>query len=80
MGRADDPTRFKHSRDVGPHFGLTPKKYQSGELDVTGAVTKRGDRMVTPLRIYDEAIVERRFAPAIMLDGAAIKDRMMWQR
>lgn len=29
--------------------------------------------MVTPLRIYDEAIVERRFAPAIMLDGAAIK-------
>lgn len=42
----DDPTRFKHSREVGPHFGLTPKKYQSGELDVTGRITKVGDRMV----------------------------------
>jgi transposase len=42
----DDPSRFKRSRDVGPHFGLTPKKHQSGELDVTGAITKVGDRMV----------------------------------
>jgi transposase len=42
----DDPSRFKHSRDVGPHFGLTPRKYQSGEIDVTGAITKVGDRMV----------------------------------
>lgn len=42
----DDPTRFKHSRDVGPHFGLTPKKHQSGEVDVTGTITKVGDRMV----------------------------------
>lgn len=42
----DDPTRFKHSRDVGPHFGLTPRKYQSGEIDVTGSITKVGDRMV----------------------------------
>ena len=42
----DDPTRFKRSRDVGPHFGLTPRKYQSGELDVTGSITKVGDRMV----------------------------------
>ena len=52
----DDPTRFKHSRDVGPHFGLTPKKYQSGELDVTGAVTKRGDRMVRTA-LYEAASV-----------------------
>ena len=42
----DDPTRFRRSRDVGPHFGLTPRKYQSGELDVTGSITKVGDRMV----------------------------------
>jgi transposase len=26
----DNPARFKRSRDIGPHFGLTPKKYQSG--------------------------------------------------
>src|SRR6266446_5175265 len=27
----------------GAHFGLTPKKYQSGETDVTGRISKIGD-------------------------------------
>jgi hypothetical protein len=27
--------RFKSSKGVGAHFGLTPKKYQSGETDIT---------------------------------------------
>ena len=30
----DDPARFKSSKGVGAHFGLTPKKYQSGETDI----------------------------------------------
>jgi transposase len=42
----DDPTRFCKSRDVGPYFGLTPKKYQSGEVDWTGRISKVGDAMV----------------------------------
>jgi transposase len=41
-----DPARFRRSRDVGPHFGLRPRKYQSGEIDVTGSISKVGDRMV----------------------------------
>jgi transposase len=52
----DDPTRFRHSRDVGPHFGLTPRKYQSGELDVTGRISKVGDRMVRTA-LYEAASV-----------------------
>jgi transposase len=52
----DDPSRFRRSRDVGPHFGLTPKKYQSGELDVTGSITKVGDRMVRTA-LYEAASV-----------------------
>jgi transposase len=52
----DDPRRFKRSRDVGPHFGLTPKKYQSGELDVTGSISKVGDRMVRTA-LYEAASV-----------------------
>jgi transposase len=36
----DDPRRFRSSKTVGAHFGLTPKKYQSGETDVTGRITK----------------------------------------
>jgi transposase len=42
----DDPARFSRSRAVGAHFGLTPKKYQSGETDVTGGISKVGDAMV----------------------------------
>jgi transposase len=42
----DDPSRFKSSRRVGAHFGLTPKKYQSGETDVTGRISKIGDSAV----------------------------------
>ena len=39
----DEPGRFTRSRTVGAHFGLTPKKYQSGETDVTGGISKVGD-------------------------------------
>jgi transposase len=41
----DDPTRFGHSRDVGAHLGLTPRKYASGEIDRNGAISKSGDRL-----------------------------------
>jgi len=42
----DDPSRFGKSRTVGAYFGLTPKKYQSGETDRDGGVSKAGDTMV----------------------------------
>ena len=42
----DDPARFKTSKGVGAHFGLTPKKYQSGETDITGRISKIGDEKV----------------------------------
>lgn len=42
----DDPTRFGKSSTVGAYFGLTPKKYQSGETDRDGGITKVGDAMV----------------------------------
>lgn len=42
----DDPTRFKRSRTVAAHFGLTPRRYQSGEHDNPGRISKAGDRDV----------------------------------
>jgi transposase len=42
----DDPARFKKSKMVGAHFGMTPKKYQSGETDITGRISKLGDKSV----------------------------------
>jgi transposase len=52
----DDPARFGRSRAVGAHFGLTPKKYQSGETDVTGSISKVGDAMVRTA-LYEAANV-----------------------
>ncbi len=42
----DDPGRFRRSRDVGAHFGLTPKRHQSGEVDRSGHISKTGDAQV----------------------------------
>ena len=50
----DDPARFSRSRTVGAHFGLTPKRYQSGETDVIGRITKVGDGMVRSI-LYEAA-------------------------
>src|ERR1700760_4315030 len=52
----DDPDRFRSSRMVGAHFGLTPKKYQSGETDVTGRISKIGDGTVRTM-LYEAANV-----------------------
>lgn len=40
----DDPMRFAHSRSVGPHLGLVPRTFQSGESEWRGKITKRGDK------------------------------------
>jgi transposase len=42
----DDPGRFARSKAVGAYFGLVPRKYQSGEIDRTGRITKVGDAMM----------------------------------
>ena len=42
----DDPARFTSSKQAGAHFGLTPKKHQSGETDYTGRISKIGDSSV----------------------------------
>jgi len=39
----DDPHRFKQSRTVGAHFGLTPRRSQSGEIDIDGHISRAGD-------------------------------------
>ena len=42
----DDPDRFRRSRDVGAHLGMTPRKYASGETDRNGGISKVGDAAV----------------------------------
>jgi transposase len=42
----DEPRRFRSSRTVAAHFGLTPRRYQSGETDNPGRISKAGDPAV----------------------------------
>jgi transposase len=52
----DIPERFPRSRAVGAHFGLVPRKYQSGTTDRNGRITKAGDAMVRTA-LYEAANV-----------------------
>src|SRR5262250_426480 len=52
----DDPGRFRRSRDIGAYLGLVPRRYQSGEVDYTGSISKCGDRRVRTL-LYEAANV-----------------------
>jgi transposase len=45
----DDPLRFRKSRDVGVHIGLTPRRFSSGEVDRSGAITKCGNSALRTL-------------------------------
>jgi len=45
----DEPSRFRSAKDVGAYFGLTPKRWQSGEtIDRQGRISKMGDKDVCP--------------------------------
>lgn len=52
----DDPSRFSSSADVAVYLGLTPRRYQSGEQDYQGRISKRGDS-VTRLHLVQAATV-----------------------
>lgn len=70
----DDPARFKSSKQVGPHFGLTPKKYQSGETDYNGRISKIGDASVrTALYEAANVILTRPLKGATSLKSWAMK-------
>jgi transposase len=50
----DTPDRFKRSRSVGAYIGLTSRRYQSGDIDYGGRISKRGDRMLRTV-LYEAA-------------------------
>jgi transposase len=68
----DDPARFKHSKTVGAHYGMTPKRYQSGETDYTGRISKIGDKSVRTALFQAAHIVLTR-----PVKGSAIKSWAM---
>ena len=52
----EKPDTFKRSRAVGAWLGLTPRRFQSGEVDYDGHISRRGDRQLRAL-LYEAAAV-----------------------
>jgi transposase len=56
VSTVEDPARFGNSRAVGAHLGLTPRQYQSGEVDRSGRISRCGDGLARKL-MYEAAVV-----------------------
>jgi hypothetical protein len=52
----EEPGNFRKSRSVGAWIGLTTRRYQSGEVDYDGHISRRGDRHLRGL-LYEAASV-----------------------
>lgn len=73
----DDAGRFRSSASAGAYLGLTPRRYESGEISRNGRISKRGDRM-TRTHLYEaaNAIMTRKLGGSRLRDWAlAIAER-----
>lgn len=66
----EDPANFRNSRSVGAWVGLTTRRYQSGEVDYDGHISRRGDAHLRGL-LYEAATV-------IMTRTVAESDLRSW--
>lgn len=72
VSTVEDPSRFSRSRSVGAHLGLTPRQYQSGEVDRSGRIS-RCDDILTRTLMYEAAgvILSRMKKTSSLRDWAA---------
>ena len=78
----EDPSNFKSSRSVGAWIGLTTRRYQSGEVDYDGHISRRGDRHLRGL-LYEAATVILTRASAessLRTWGLALRQRLGFKR
>jgi len=78
----ESPANFKHARDVGAWVGLTPRRFQSGEMDYDGHISRRGDERLRAL-LYEAATViltRVRSASALLGSGAQEASRLQARR
>jgi transposase len=73
----DCPERFSSAKDIVPYLGLTPRRYQSGEIDRNGRVSKCGDAMLRSL-LFEAAhalLTRTRHKSALRTWGLALAKR-----
>ena len=71
----DVPARFRNSKAVGAVFGLTPAKYQSGEINRTGAISKCGDEMMRVMLYEAAQTMLVRSTEMVLAQGLGDEDR-----
>jgi transposase len=78
----EEPANFRNARAVGAWLGLTTRRYQSGEVDYDGHISRRGDRYMRGL-LYEAAtvILTRSVADsALRRWGLALRERIGFKR
>ena len=78
----EDPTNFKRSRSVGAWVGLTTRRYQSGEIDYDGHISRRGDSHLRGL-LYEAAtvlLVRSRSECDLRKWGLQLRERLGFKR
>ncbi|EJT01624.1 IS110 family transposase [Rhizobium sp. CCGE 510] len=78
----EDPENFKKSRSVGAWIGLTTRRYQSGEVDYDGHISRRGDNHLRGL-LYEAATViltRTRADSALRAWGLKLKEKIGFKR
>jgi transposase len=55
MAAIEDPANFRKSRSVGAWLGLTTRRYQSGQIDFDGHISRRGDKHLRGL-LYEASV------------------------
>jgi transposase len=78
----EDPANFRNSRAVGAWVGLTPRRYQSGEVDNDGHISRRGDNQLRGLLYEAAAVILNRSTDTSTLRTWALelKERLGFKR
>jgi transposase len=78
----DDPARFRHSASVGAYFGMTPRRYNSGEIDRMGRISRCGDALMRHY-LYEAAnvlLTRSRGSNPLKAWGLKIAKRAGWKK
>ena len=82
VAAVERPDNFTHSRAVGAWLGLTPRRYQSGEVDYDGHISRRGDHALRGL-LYEAAVsllTRVRGESALRCWGVSLQKRLGFKR
>lgn len=60
----DDPHRFKSLKEVGSYVGLTPRQFQSGQMDRSGGISKQGHRQLRRM-LVEASWLALRYNPSL---------------